>query len=85
MNKIALLPIFLILFFSAKAQDRIISINHDTIRCSIVSISNERIMYELKNKDGSRTGKFMNLSQVAEYTRSPQLENSISKPRKLDR
>ena len=82
MNKFALLPVFLILFFSTKAQDRIISINHDTTHCTILSINNERIMYELKNKDGSVTGKFMNLSQVAEYTRSPQLENNL-KPRRL--
>src|ERR1035437_9760299 len=82
MNKFVLLPIFLILFSSTKAQDRIVSINHDTIYCTIASINNERIIYELKNKDGSVTGKFMNLSQVAEYTRSPQLENN-SKPNKL--
>lgn len=82
MNKFALLPIFLILFFGTKAQDRIVSINHDTIYCTIASINNERIRYEQKNKDGSVTGKFMNLSQVAEYTRSPQLETN-SKPRKL--
>lgn len=82
MNKFALLPVFLILFFSTKAQDRIISMNHDTIHCTIVSINNERIRYELKNKDGSVTGKFMNLSQVAEYTRSSQPENNL-KPRKI--
>ena len=82
MNKFALIPIFLILFSSMKAQDRIVSINHDTIYCTITSINNERIIYEQKNKDGSVTGKFMNLSQVAEYTRSPQLGNN-SKPLKL--
>jgi len=82
MNKFALLPIFLILFFSTKAQDRIVSINHDTIHCTIVSINNERIMYELKNKNGSVTGRSMNLSQVAEYTRSPQSVNNL-KPRKV--
>ena len=76
MNKFVVLPIFLLLFFSTKAQDRIISINHDTIHCSILSIDNDRIMYELKNKDGSITGRLMNLSQVEEYTRSPQSENN---------
>jgi len=55
------------LILSAKAQDKIISIDHDTIHCSIVLISNERIVYELKNEDGSVTGRFMPLSQVAEY------------------
>ena len=77
MNKFALLPIFLFLFLSTKAQDRIISMNHDTIHCTILSISNERIRYEQKNKDGSVNGKFMSLSQVAEYTRSTQLENKL--------
>ncbi len=70
MNKFALLPFFLLLFFSAKAQDKIISNNHDTISCTILSISNERIFYELKNIDGSVNGKFILLSQVAEYSSS---------------
>jgi hypothetical protein len=74
MNKFALLPLFLLLFFSAKAQDKIISIKHDTIHCAIVSISNERIFYELKNNDGSVAGKSMPLSQVAEYSTSHQPE-----------
>jgi len=82
MNKFALLPVFMLLLLTAKAQDRIISIQHDTIDCTIVSINNESIRYELKNKDGSVTGRFMNVSQVAEYTRSPQQENSL-KPQKL--
>lgn len=74
MNKFALLPIFILLFFSTKAQDRIISTNNDTIHCAILSINNERILYELKNKDGSITGKFILLSQVAEYSRAHQQE-----------
>lgn len=72
MNKLALLPFFLLLFFSAKAQDKIISIKHDTIHCAIVSVSNERIFYNLKNEDESITGKSIPLSQVAEYSISPQ-------------
>lgn len=79
MNKFALLPLFLLLFFSAKAQDTIISINHDTIHCTILSISNERILYELKNNNGSVTGKFMPLSQVEEYSRSHQPEKKSEK------
>ena len=81
MNKFALLPIFLFLFLSTKAQDRIISMNHDTIHCTILSISNERIRYEQKNKDGSVTGKFMSLTQVAEYTRSPLLGHNSKTPK----
>lgn len=74
MKKLLLLPIFLILISATKAQDRIININHDTIYCKIVAINNEGIVYELKNNDGSLTGKNISLSQVSEYTRSPQPE-----------
>jgi len=82
MNKLALLPFFLLLLFSAKAQDKIISINHDTIHCTILSISNESIFYELKNNDGSVTGKGIPLSQVAEYSRihQPEKNSKISEP-----
>lgn len=72
MNKIKLLPIFLFLFLSVKAQDRIVSMNHDTIHCTIISINSERIVYELKNKDGSSFGKSIKLSQVEEYNRYSQ-------------
>lgn len=72
MNKFVLLPLFLLLFFNAKAQDKIISIKHDTIHCAIVSVNNERIFYNLKNEDESVTGKSIPLSQVAEYSISPQ-------------
>lgn len=77
MHKSALLTGFLFLFLSlsSNAQDKIISIHHDTIHCKIVSINNERIVYEQKNKDGSISGKMMNLSQVAEYIRSSQPAN----------
>ena len=82
MNKFALLSFFLILFFSTKAQDRIINMNHDTIHCTILSINNESIRYELKNRDGSITGKYIKLSQVEEYTRSAQQETN-RKPLKM--
>lgn len=71
MNKFVLLPFFLLLFINAKAQDKIITLNRDTIHCTIRGIGNERITYELKNKDGSVTGRFISLSEVVEYTRSP--------------
>lgn len=73
LNKFALLSLSLILFVGAKAQDRIISVNNDTIDCKIAAINNERIIYELKNNDGTVTGRSLILSQVAEYTRSSQL------------
>lgn len=82
MNKFTLLPLFLLLFINAKAQDKIISINQDTIHCRIVSISNERIFYEQKNNDGSITGKSMPLSQVAEYLKlhQPETNSYTDKP-----
>lgn len=83
MKKFKLLPLLLMLILSAKAQDKTISINHDTIHCTIVSISDECIVYELKNDDGSVTVKFMPLSQVAEYTCTHQL-GRYSEIRKLN-
>lgn len=82
MNKFALLPFFLLMWFSVQAQDKIISINHDTIHCKIISISNEQILYELKNNDGSVTGLFIPISKVAEYSRSQREKTNISKPSK---
>ncbi|HPA24470.1 MAG TPA: hypothetical protein PLS44_02320 [Candidatus Cloacimonas sp.] len=78
MNKFALLPIFLLLLISAAAQDKIISINNDTIHCRIISIGQDRIMYELNNNDGTVTGKFIPLSQVAEYLNSHQQEINLN-------
>jgi hypothetical protein len=82
MNKLTLLVLFLLLFINAKAQDKIISINQDTIHCKIVSISNERIFYELNNNDGSITGKSMPLFQVAEYLKlhQPETNSNTDKP-----
>jgi len=74
MKKFKLLPLLLILFLSAKAQDKIINLNHDTIQCKIISIGSELIRYELNNIDGSVTGRFIPLTQVAEYTCTHQLE-----------
>lgn len=82
MNKFALLLDFLLLFFSATAQDKIISINNDTIHCRIVSIRNDRILYELNNNDGTVTGKFIPLSQVSEYLNSHQQEINLNTGKK---
>jgi hypothetical protein len=70
MNRIVFFSFFLFLFYSTKAQDKIISINKDTIHCAIVSINNERIYYEINNNDGTVIGKSIPLSQVAEYSAS---------------
>ncbi len=77
MNRFLLLPVFLFLIFNLKAQDKIISNSNDTIQCRIVSMDDERILYEVKGENGSITGKFINLSQVATYMRS---SPTIKKP-----
>lgn len=82
MNKFTLLPLFLLLFFSAKAQDIIISTKKDTIHCKIVSISNERILYEVMNNEHSITGMFIPLAQVEEYSRSHPLEKETRKAKR---
>lgn len=77
MKRFALLPIFLFLIISLKAQDKIISTSHDTIQCRIVSMDDERILYEVIEKYGLITGKFINMSQVASYIRSsPKTKNA---------
>lgn len=78
MKKIALFSLFLFLFLSSKAQDRIISMNRDTIHCKIVSISNNRILYETKDKNGYVTGKFISLAEVAEYSGNQLLQENLT-------
>jgi len=80
MNRFALLPLFLIFFLSLKAQDRIISTSNDTIQCKIVSIGSERILYELKEKNGFVTSKFIQLSQVSEYSRFSSTNKELKQP-----
>ena len=52
-------------------QDRIITIQQDTISCRIVSFSSAYIQYE-QNVDGNIVGKFIPNEQVLEYLRSSQ-------------
>ena len=82
MKKVILFSFLLLLFIGANAQDKIINTNNDTINCKIISISSERILYELRNTDGSVKGMFIPLSQVAEYLRSNQSkkDSKIPKP-----
>ena len=50
-------------------QDRIITIQHDTIQCLIIAISPTNIQYEQK-VDGYVVGKFIPTEQVLTYLRS---------------
>lgn len=57
-------------FFAAKAQDKIITVKHDTIECRIISINAERISYEQKTPDNQLVGKTIPMSKVIEYFRT---------------
>jgi hypothetical protein len=56
----------------AKGQDKIITNQHDTISCRILSISQTYINYEQKTDNLSAVGKFIPIEQVLEYYRSSQ-------------
>jgi hypothetical protein len=70
MKKFSLISCFLLLLLSAKAQDKIITLKRDTIHCTIKSVGNDMILYELENNDGSVTGRYISVYEVAEYSRS---------------
>jgi hypothetical protein len=53
-------------------QDKIITVERDTILCRIISVSPTHIQYEQKGNDGYMVGKFIPNEQVLEYLRSPQ-------------
>ncbi len=72
MAKIVLISLLLLAFFTAKAQDKIVTTQNDTIKCKIVLINKDRILYELNSGEGTSQGKFLPLSEVAEYYRSDQ-------------
>ena len=71
MNKInkILTLIFIIFAFAstAKAQDKIITINGDTINCKIIEISPEKITYERKLQDNSVVSRLIYTNNVREY------------------
>jgi hypothetical protein len=53
---------------SMNGQDKIITVQNDTIECKILSISSTHINYEITG-DNLVTGKFIPISQVLEYYR----------------
>jgi len=53
-------------------QDKIITIQNDTIHCRIISVSSTRIQYEQK-MDGYMAGKFIPTEQVLTYLRTSPL------------
>ncbi|GAO30362.1 hypothetical protein [Geofilum rubicundum] len=66
-----LLPIwlFFIALTATKAQDRIITVQKDTIDCRIISVGDERIIYEQETSEFQVVGKSIATSNVLHYLR----------------
>lgn len=71
MNKFFLLFVAMMAVISVDAQDKIITINNDTILCRIMSINDVAIRYEQLYGGEVMVGKIIPLSNVAEYHRLP--------------
>ena len=67
MRKILFLSLVLFIQLSLFAQDKIITQNGDTILCKIISVSDNRIIYEQKDDKSYISGKIISLDEVAEY------------------
>ena len=76
----AIIALLLLLSFSyAKGQDKIITLQNDTILCRIVTVTPTRIQYEQKiDNQQHTTGKFISIEQVREYYRESQLHETSS-------
>ena len=72
MKKLSLFLVLLLFASIVKAQDKIITLNNDTISCKILAVGGERISYEQENTDGYAVGKSIAVEQVKEYMRTPQ-------------
>lgn len=70
MKKQLLVFLLLVAWTALQAQDKIITIQQDTIHCRIVSVNAERISYELKTADNQYVGKSILTTAVAEYLRT---------------
>jgi hypothetical protein len=70
MHKLSILIIVLLTIFSISAQDKIITIQSDTIQCRIISINDAAIRYEQIVDNKTIIGKIIPLSNVAVYYRS---------------
>ena len=70
MKKLLLIFLLFVSLTTAKAQDKIITNNQDTIECRIVSVNAERISYEQKTSDKHIIGKSILISDVLEYFRT---------------
>lgn len=73
MRKLLLIILFFVSWAAAKAQDKIITVRHDTIECRIISINAERISYEQKTPDDLLVGKSISTLEVLRYDRTGRL------------
>lgn len=70
MKKLFLVLMAFMSLFGVKAQDKIITIQNDTIDCRIISVNADRISYEQKMQDNQVTGKSITTSEVLQYLRA---------------
>jgi len=78
MKKLISVFTFLIVIIGVtKAQDKIISTSGDTINCRIVKISDTKIQYEQKNKEGQNVGRFISTDQVLEYIKTSPTQTEL--------
>ena len=70
MKKLFLVLTAFMSLFALKAQDKIITIQNDTIECRIISVNADRISYEQKMQDNQVTGKSIATSEVLQYLRA---------------
>jgi hypothetical protein len=75
MKRTLLIYLFFMSMAAAKAQDKIITIQQDTIQCHIVSVNTERISYEQKTADNYIVGKSISTSEVLQYFRTDKPES----------
>ncbi|MDR2680895.1 MAG: hypothetical protein LBC47_08825 [Tannerella sp.] len=55
------------------AQDKIVTVDGDTVLCRILDVSAEKISYERRLNDGRTVGRFISSDRVSEYFRESQL------------
>lgn len=76
MKKLLLVYLILVSIITVNAQDKIITINRDTIKCRIISVNADRISFEQKSSDKSVIGKSIPVTDVIQYFRNVKSENS---------
>jgi len=72
MKKLMIVLLLLLPIPLVSGQDKIITIDNDTILCRIISIAPTSIQYEQKRENQQIVGKFIPAEQVLEYVRNVQ-------------